>query len=200
MNGYYETATIISLIYPLTSEKQVLIMKNYLAIAIALTLSCLPLANTAFSADEKLSVELKVFKLAKAKNKQKLVLLPAEKARPGDVLEYQALYKNTSKETLRNIQATLPIPAGMIYQAHTAKPKNMKKPLEASIDGIHFAKPPLKRTVTLSNGKQEVQNLPYSEYRFLRWDVGTLQAGESFTVQARVKVEASDPAETADLK
>src|SRR6185369_10694463 len=37
-------------------------------------------------------------------------LAPAESARPGDVIEYVATYRNTGKQPIRNLEATLPIP------------------------------------------------------------------------------------------
>src|SRR5471032_570873 len=35
----------------------------------------------------------------------------ADVAKPGDVIEYVATYRNTSAETIRDLEATLPIPA-----------------------------------------------------------------------------------------
>lgn len=178
-------------------------MRKYLSITAALAFFVLGLPATAWSADNKLSVELKVFKLAEenktGKKTKKMALISAEKAKPGDILEYQAFYNNISDQALRGIKATLPIPAGIVYQPGST---NHPQTLEASIDGSHFAKLPLKRTVTLANGKQQVQTIPYSEYRFLRWNVGTLQAGESFKAHARAQVGAGlkDEQQTATLE
>ena len=35
---------------------------------------------------------------------------PADNAKPGDVIEYVATYRNTGKQPIRNLEATLPIP------------------------------------------------------------------------------------------
>jgi len=164
-------------------------MKKHLSITAILVFFLFSLSAPVLSADEKLLVELKVFKLAEThkagKKSKKEVLVSAEMAKPGDVLEYQASYNNISNQALRGIKATLPIPLGIIYQPGST---SHTETLKASTDGNHFAKPPLKRIVTLANGKQQVQTIPYSEYRFLRWSVGTLQVGESFTAHARAQV------------
>ena len=47
---------------------------------------------------------------------------PAEKAKPGDVIEYRATYRNQSDSGVKKLDATLPIPAGTEYLAKSAVP------------------------------------------------------------------------------
>lgn len=112
------------------------------------------------------------------------VLVPADKGQPGDVIEYVATYTNKSGKDLLNLKAVVPIPAGTEYLNGTAKPK----PPEASLDGQKFDPIPLKRTVKLADGSAEVQPVPPTEYRALRWDIGELAPGKAAKVSARVRL------------
>ncbi len=105
-------------------------------------------------------------------------------AKPGDTIQYLAEYQNTDKTSVRNVVATLPVPAGMEYLPDTESPR----PAMASTDGTHFAAIPLKRTVRNAAGQTTEELVPYSEYRTLRWDLGEISGGASKTVKARVKV------------
>jgi len=58
----------------------------------------------------------------------------------------------------------------------------------ASVDGQHFEAIPLKRQVRLANGTDALRDVPYGEYRYLRWTLGDMAAGSSRTVHARVRV------------
>ena len=117
----------------------------------------------------------------------KETLGPASQARPGDTIEYTAVYRNVGRSTAKKLEATLPIPAGsMGYVPGSASPQAVR----ASVDGKTFASPPLMRTVTLPDGTRELREVPASEYRFLRWDLGELPSGKSTSVKARMRVSA----------
>jgi uncharacterized repeat protein (TIGR01451 family) len=118
----------------------------------------------------------------------KETLVEAANAKPGDVIEYVATYRNTGKDGLTGLQATMPIPPETEYIPGTARPAQAK----ASVDGRAFADIPLKRTVT-RNGKQVEEQVPYREYRALRWLAGELGGGKSATFSARVKVADDRP-------
>jgi hypothetical protein len=86
--------------------------------------------------------------------------------------------------------ATLPIPKGTAYLPDSAAPKNVT----ASTDGATYAAVPLMRTVKTQDGHAKEEKVPYSEYRSLRWEIGSIAAGSSRTVHARVKlIDASFP-------
>lgn len=118
------------------------------------------------------------------------VLAPAEQARPGEVVEYQARYTNEGRDGVRQLIATLPIPNGMEYLPRTAMPAQV----QASLDGSSFAAVPLRRKVRLADGREVMQEVPASEYRWLRWTLGSLAGNGAETVRARVRVGNAAPA------
>jgi hypothetical protein len=115
----------------------------------------------------------------------KETLAPADQAKPGDVIEYRATYHNSGASSVRELAATLPIPIGSEYIARSASPA----PSLASLDGRTFSPLPLKRRVHLADGRDVMQDVPISEYRSLRWALGTLPAQGVRTVRARVRLE-----------
>ncbi len=128
------------------------------------------------------SVELKARKVIKAGEKE--AFEPASKAVPGDAIQYDAIYKNTTAAAIRGLQPMLPIPAGTEYIADSAKPA----PTEASLNGKDFESFPIKRKVKTADGKEELREVPASQIRALRWKVGDLDGGVSTTMVARVRV------------
>jgi uncharacterized repeat protein (TIGR01451 family) len=114
-------------------------------------------------------------------------LQPAAQAKPGDIIEYTAHYKNQSKGSISNLQPTLPIPQGMEYISATAHPA----PVAASLDGKIFSTIPLKRKVKLADGKVQEQEVPASEYRALKWSVKELPTGKTAIFSARVRLATS---------
>lgn len=114
------------------------------------------------------------------------VLQLAERAMPGEVIQYDAIYKNQSANGVRNLEPTLPIPRGLEYIPDSAKPA----PAKASLDGKNFAPLPLKRQVTLPTGETVEQAVPPSEIRALRWELGDLDAGAAALISARARLAA----------
>jgi len=120
-------------------------------------------------------------------------LVDAGSAKPGDVIEYTATYRNAGKEPITGLQATLPIPAQTELLPGTAKPAQAM----ASLDTRTFAAMPLKRVIERGGVKIE-EPVPYREYRALRWSAGVLGSGKSADFVARVRViEDRTPGETA---
>lgn len=107
----------------------------------------------------------------------------ADKAVPGDIILYTAVYKNVGKGTIKDLEPNLPIPSGTEYIPDSAKPK----PALASLDGKKFEQIPIKRKVVVA-GKEVEREVSPTQYRALRWKVDTLDAGKEFKVEARVKV------------
>lgn len=118
----------------------------------------------------------------------KEVLAPAEAVKPGELIEYTATYRNTGKQPLKNLEATLPIPSNTEFVAGSARPGVAK----ASLDGVTFADMPLKRRVTRA-GQQVEEEVPAREYRALRWYPGELGAEKAIAYTARVKVVDDRP-------
>lgn len=111
-------------------------------------------------------------------------LIEAKSAKPGEVIEYVATYSNKGKTAVRDVLATLPIPADTIFVRDTPRPATAR----ASVGDGKFAAIPLKRKVKLPSGKEEEIEIPLSEYRALQWSLGELAAGKSVVVSARVRV------------
>ena len=138
---------------------------------------------------------LSVFRVGKSAE-GKEALLPADKAAPGDTLEYQTAHKNNGKSAIKSLVATLPLPDGISYLPGSAKPANA----EASVDGKVFAAIPLKTMVKNAQGKLEERLVPYSDYRALRWALGELPANDQTTVSARAVVNPVSGAVAAPQK
>jgi uncharacterized repeat protein (TIGR01451 family) len=111
-------------------------------------------------------------------------LLPADRAFPGEVIQYDALYLNRSREPLSNVSPVLPIPNGMVFVPDSAKPA----PAEASLDGRSFQAIPIKRKITTPTGEEKEEEVPSTEYRALRWHLGDMASGARMTVTARTKL------------
>ncbi|HYM82232.1 MAG TPA: hypothetical protein VEY91_12585 [Candidatus Limnocylindria bacterium] len=123
-------------------------------------------------------------------------LRPGDRAKPGELVEYRAAYRNAGALALRKVEATLPIPAGTEYLARSARPA----PALASVDGQRFEPLPLKRLVRRPDGREELQEVPASEYRFLRWSLGAIEGRTTQTVRARVRVSSAVAAATAERR
>lgn len=108
----------------------------------------------------------------------------ADKAKPGDLIQYEATYKNDGQAALHNIGAVVPVPAGLVFIADSGKPASP----EASLDGKTFNPTPLTRRVKNAAGVTEEQPIPLNEYRALRWNLGELAPGSSTTVMLRARV------------
>jgi uncharacterized repeat protein (TIGR01451 family) len=107
----------------------------------------------------------------------------ADSAKPNDVVEYRTTYRNTSKNTLRGVAATLPVPDGFIFIANSAGAN-----VQASLDGKTYAAVPLTRVVKLADGRTRDERVPVAEYRFLRWELGNMPANTTNTVVARMRL------------
>ena len=114
-------------------------------------------------------------------------LVAADKAKPGDVIQYEAVYKNGGAGAARNINAVIPIPMGLALLADTATPPAK----EGSLDGKNFQAFPLTHEVKNAAGTVEKQPVPLAEYRALRWTLSELSAGQSAIVHLRARVNAN---------
>ena len=114
----------------------------------------------------------------------KEVLVEASRILPGEVIEYRANYKNEGKNGVKQLLATLPVPAGMELVSETAAPVGA----QASLGDGKYAPIPLKRKVRQPNGAEIEVLVPLAEYRSLRWSLGDLAVGQAQVVTARMRV------------
>ena len=134
------------------------------------------LANGA-NAAEALSVNLQAKQIVTENGKQ--VLKTVNRANSGDIIQYQAIYRNNIQKPMTDLALTLPVPANMVYVSSSSP-----APTQASLDGKKFENLPILRKV---NGK--MVEVPVSQYRALRWIVKTLPAQQSTTVSLNAKVQ-----------
>ncbi|MBU6438224.1 MAG: hypothetical protein KGQ77_11925, partial [Betaproteobacteria bacterium] len=111
----------------------------------------------------KLRSTLAVQRVERSEGQERLV--PVEQARPGDVLEYRAVYRNLSDKALQHVMAVLPVPAGTVLELGSQRPQAA----EASLDGEHFARYPLMRQERGTDGVLRTVPVAASRYRALRW-------------------------------
>ena len=153
--------------------------------ALALLLFLTSLVSPAFAAADKaaLTSELQVHNVVKGADGVE-ALLPAQRVKPGDVLQYTAVYKNADSRAISQLVATMPIPAGTELIAASALPREV----QASLDGKAYAAAPLMRKLRRADGQMVDVAVPLNEYRFLRWPDRQVAAGASFSTSARVRV------------
>lgn len=120
----------------------------------------------------------------------KETLQAADKARPGEVIQYEAVYRNAGSTAVHGLQATVPVPEGLAYVAGSSKPANA----QASLDGKNFQSIPLMREVKKVDGTTVKQAVPLAEYRALRWSIDSLDGGKDVAVQLRATVLTNQPA------
>ncbi len=114
-------------------------------------------------------------------------LLPAQSVKPGDVLQYTAVYRNADSRAVSRLVASLPIPAGTELVGASAVPREV----QASLDGKVYAATPLMRKQRRADGQMVDVPVPLTEYRYLRWPEQQIAAGASFSTSARVRVVSS---------
>jgi uncharacterized repeat protein (TIGR01451 family) len=117
----------------------------------------------------------------------KSVLAPAEAGKPGDLVEYSGVYRNAGAKGVEKLVATIPVPAGTTFVAGSAAPTRA----QASTDGVRFAPVPLMRTVRQPDGSLREEPAPMADYRFVRWELGTLPPGAEEVVKLRVQIDSA---------
>ena len=116
---------------------------------------------------------------------------PASTARPGDVVEYRATYRNAGTSAVNNLTVNLPVPAGTTLLAGSVRPAGAS----ATTDGVHFSAMPLMRVVKLRHGRSKREVVPLAEIHALRWTIGSLSPGQAKSVEIRVRIngQAAQP-------
>ncbi|MBC5781361.1 hypothetical protein H8N03_00305 [Ramlibacter sp. USB13] len=126
----------------------------------------------------------------------KVVLTSADVGKPGDLVEYSGTYRNGGSKPVDKLVATIPVPPGTTYVSGSAEPGKAT----ASVDGVRYAPMPLKRTVRQADGTSREEPVPVTEYRFIRWDIGSLGAGSESVVKLWVRIDAAATASAANVK
>lgn len=114
-------------------------------------------------------------------------LLAARTVKPGDVLQYSAIYRNAGDQPVSKLEASLPIPPG----TELIDVARLPTTASASLDGHVFELLPIKRKQRRADGQWAEVVVPLSEVRYVRWPKQDLAPGDSFTTTARVRVVQS---------
>lgn len=114
--------------------------------------------------------------------------VPATEAAPGDVIEYQLVYSNTSQQPLSGLIVTGPIPANTRYLEASARADVNAQLVVSADDGVQFATEPLIDAARSTSG-QEQAVIPADAYTHLRWlPEAAIQPGQVQTFSYRVQV------------
>ncbi len=116
-------------------------------------------------------------------------LKEASTAEPGNTLEYQLAYTNTSAEAVSGLTVSVPVPTNTRYQALSAK-TGIPSNFEVSIDGgKSWESEPVKRLRKDKSGQLQEVIVPVEEYTNLRWLVKRpLKGGEVQQFKYRIQV------------
>ncbi|UCH83880.1 MAG: DUF11 domain-containing protein [Candidatus Latescibacterota bacterium] len=116
--------------------------------------------------------------------------VPADNARPNDVIEYRLTYTNTGREPVQNIFIMDPIPPGMSF-VHPSATEPADGRVEFSIDGgkTYQAWPILVKQ-TNDEGVEEVVEATPDMVTHVRWVLtDTFQPEEAVTVSYRTVIK-----------
>jgi uncharacterized repeat protein (TIGR01451 family) len=150
-----------------------------------LILLSLPVTQAWSAGQPEVRIQLTALRIVKSEQ-GKETLASGSSAKPGEIIEYRATYKNSGNAVARKLIATLPVPVEMEYLPGSATPATAG----ATTDGVAYSKIPLKRKVKLAGGQVVVRDVPFDEYRALRWELEDLPPGTGITVSARMKIKA----------
>jgi len=120
----------------------------------------------------------------------KTEFIAADKANPGDIIEYRMYYQNTGDKTIRGLLATGQIPLNTEFLP-ASDSTDIRARFKVSIDaGKTWDVEPVKRTRKTATGKTEDYIVPVSQYTHVRWVAKErLSAGEQHEYRYRVKVK-----------
>jgi uncharacterized repeat protein (TIGR01451 family) len=116
--------------------------------------------------------------------------LPAEDARPNDVIEYRLTYKNTGEEPIQNIFIMDPVPAGMSF-VYPSATRPAAGRVQFSIDGGKtYQGWPILIKQTTNDGVEELVEATPEMVTNVRWVLtDTFQPSEKVTVSYRTVIK-----------
>jgi uncharacterized repeat protein (TIGR01451 family) len=138
------------------------------AILIAVLVCGIFLSLSAAADQGPLSGNVKAFRVVTHDNGRE-EYLPADEARPRDVIEYRVTYANRGDETLRNVTVVDPVPAGTEYVGRSAT-RPYDGSVEFSIDGGRsYHTWPIRIKKTNSDGELVEANANADQVTHIRW-------------------------------
>jgi uncharacterized repeat protein (TIGR01451 family) len=116
--------------------------------------------------------------------------LPAEKAKPKDIIEYRLTYKNDGQNPVQNIFITDPIPSGTEYVEESASQPESGR-VEFSIDGgKSYHAWPIEITEKTKDGREIVTQATPEMVTHIRWTLtATFKPEREITVSYRTLIK-----------
>ena len=146
--------------------------------------------SLAFAAkDEGLTGSIEAFRVITTEDGEE-DFLPAQKAKPKDIIEYRLTYKNNGTDPVRNIFITDPIPSGTEYVEESAsEPKSGR--VEFSIDsGKSYHDWPIEITEETKDGRKVVKQATPEMVTHIRWTLtDTFKPEHEITVSYRTLIK-----------
>ncbi|WP_421773046.1 hypothetical protein [Gracilimonas sp.] len=104
---------------------------------------------------------------------------------PEDTVEYQVAYTNHGISSISSLEPILPVPEG--FKLSLKESKESKKAFQVSLDGKSFQNYPILKSITMDS---RIVFIPVEdhEYRYVKWVVESLNAGETVVLKARMNV------------
>jgi uncharacterized repeat protein (TIGR01451 family) len=155
-------------------------------------LTSLIFASLAFAQDGPLESLLDVYRVdfqELADGTTVEVLIEAEEAAPGEMLEYVLTYRNTGEQVLRGFVIKNRVPENTSYLAESDS-ADIGAEFLVSIDyGITWEDVPVTRTVTDSSGNERTITIPAEQYTNISWVVNEdLEPENQFELRYRVTI------------
>jgi uncharacterized repeat protein (TIGR01451 family) len=98
--------------------------------------------------------------------------LPADNARPADVIEYRLVYSNTGDDPIQNVLITDPIPIGTTF-IHPSASRPEAGRVDFSVDGgKSFHAWPVMVKVKAQDGEEKVVEATPDMVTHVRWELG----------------------------
>ena len=119
------------------------------------------------------------------------VFVPADEARPQDVIEYRLKYANNGEAVVHNVSIVDPVPTGVQYLEKTAKAAAGKGLIEFSVDaGRTFHAWPVRVKKVAADGRETWVDAAPDMVTHIRWTLsGELKPENDVTLSYRAKVK-----------
>ena len=120
----------------------------------------------------------------------KEVYLPADEARPQDVIEYRLTYANRGDQAVSKLSITDPVPAGARYVAKTAQSPKSATVLFSADNATTFHKWPVRVKQTDAKGREVWVDATPDMITHIRWTLsGDLAPADELVLSYRAEVK-----------
>lgn len=140
-------------------------------------------------ADNPITGTIEALKVVVADNGEE-AYLPADEARPQDVIEYRLTYANRGDQAVAKLSITDPVPAGARYVAKTAHSPKSAAVVFSADGGKTFHKWPVRVKQTHAKGRDVWVDATPEMITHIRWTLsGALEPASEISFSYRAEVE-----------